>query len=328
MRLLHSTAAICALLASPVVAAENGGGPDQPLGASAAPAAGPAAALGPIAPFAAFRNAQHGTGGVGLRNRLAGGIEVSGAPSPSVAAYLYWAVITNGPAPLVTKRVTVQRRFPLPVSGAVLLNGTVVGTGPQPCWAGNTITVLRASVPTNLANGSGLYEVRFGAGASGNTQGRDPWFGAPQLPLLEGASLVVVGAGNSTVALYDRGLSAQTFTASAGLSYTLNFPVAYAGTAVLWDNIAADGQHGSTRIPLPGLANEITRINAAPVMGPGSVYNDSGWNGAVAGPLPQLWDDTSVNVSPRVPIGATSMAVSVTGGGDCLTPVANVVAVR
>ena len=320
--------AVSALIASSAFAAERDAAPA--LGTAAASATSNAAklALGTIFPANVFFNAQLASGGVGMRNRRVGSIEVSGAPSPTRAAFLYWALITNGPAPVAARTVRIQRRFPTPVSAVTAVTGVVVGTGAQPCWAGTTITVLKAPVPTALATGSGTYELTFPAAASGLANGRDPWFGAPVLPLLQGASLVLVSRGNTAVALYDAGLSGQTFGVDPTLSYTLSLPAAFGGFTLQWENIAADGQYGDSRTPLTGTANEVTTVNGTRVMGPGSPYNDSGWNGAVAGPLPQLWDDTSINVVSAVPTGSTSMSVRVTADSDCLTPVANAVGVR
>jgi hypothetical protein len=316
-----------ALVASSAFAAERDAAPALGTAAASATSGAPKLALGTIFPANVFLSAQAASGGVGMRNRRVGSIEVSGAPTPTRAAFLYWALITNDPAPVAARTVKIQRRFPTPVATASV-TGVVVGTGASPCWSGNTITVIKAAVPTALANGSGTYELTFPAAASGLANGRDPWFGGQVLPLLEGASLVLVSRGNTAVAIYDRGLSGQTFTASATLSYTLSLPAVFGGSTLQWDHIAADGQYGFSRTPQAGTANEVTRVNANAVMGPGSLYNDSGWNGAVAGPLPQLWDDTSINVAPAVPVGSSSMDIRVTGGGDCLTPVANVVGVR
>lgn len=299
-------------------------------------AAGPlprkSASLGAIAPAATFTRAAFGVGGVGLRNRLAGGIEVSASSPPTRAAFLYWAVITSGPVPAAAKSVSITRRQPAPASSTARLTGVVVGTGPQPCWSGDTISVLKASVPTSVASGNGLYEVVFPRGASGLTTGADPFSttgASPQvLPLLEGAALVVVGTGSNTVHVYDRGLSGSTFVANSGLDYELTLPTAAGGAFARFDSIGADGQYGRGRLALSGLANEVTRVNGAAVAGPGSPYNDSDWNGALAGPTPQLWDVTSHDVTAQVSRGSTSVRVSYTGGTDCLTPVANVVAVR
>jgi hypothetical protein len=317
-----------AFIASSALAAERDAAPALGTAAASATRSAPELALGTIFPANVFLNAQLASGGVGMRNRRVGSIEVSGAPSPVGAAFLYWALITNGPAPVAARTVRIQRRFPTPVSVVTAVTGVVVGTGASPCWSGNTITVIKARVPTTVATGSGTYELTFPAAASGLANGRDPWFGGQVLPLLEGASLVLVSRGNTAVALYDVGLSGQTFGIDPTLSYTLSLPAASGGVTLQWENIAADGQYGVSRTPTAGVANEVTTVNGNRVMGPGSDYNDSGWNGAVAGPLPQLWDDTSINVASAVPVGSTSMSVRVSSNGDCLTPVANAVGVR
>jgi len=93
---------------------------------------------------------QFGTGGVALRNRSSGSISVSGVVSPLQAAYLYWAVITAGPPKAANQTITIARQFPTPGASASV-TGIVVGSGEQPCWTGDTITVFRAVVPLNVA---------------------------------------------------------------------------------------------------------------------------------------------------------------------------------
>ena len=67
-------------------------------------------------------------------------------------------------------------------------------------------------------------------------------------------------------------------------------------------------------------------INGVLIAGPGSTANDSDWNGAIAGVLPQLWDDTGHTIDSAVSPGTTSLAVSINSPSDCLVPVANIVA--
>jgi hypothetical protein len=115
-----------------------------------------------------WTNANYGTGGVALRNRGAGNIGVSGVVGPVKAAFIYWAVIEpNNDAGFIH----VQRLFPTPISSDVLLTGTVVGVGRQPCWIGSIITVYRAAIPLDIANGNGSYQVTLLVGASGNRDG-------------------------------------------------------------------------------------------------------------------------------------------------------------
>jgi hypothetical protein len=283
--------------------------------------------LAPMSAVAALSGASYATGGKGMRNQGAGAIVINGANPPIQAALIYWAVITNGPPTAADQSLAVQRQFPTPVSSIATVTGTVVGSGPQPCWSGTTITVFRGSIPLTVATGNGLYKVTLKSGASGTTNGADPWV-AGNLPLFEGASIVLVGAGTGNVAVYDSGLSGATFNTS--LSYSLILPTTATGALTLWDNIGADGQQGKSRTSL--FAKETTTINGHAVAGPGSAYNDSDWNGSAGYPLPQLWDDTGHNVTAASPSGTTRLNVTFKTNNsttpDCLTPVANVVEVH
>jgi hypothetical protein len=289
-----------------------------------------AVALGVIPPSFVSPASGYGTGGVALRNRGAGSLEISGVVVPGgtvpKAAFIYWAVLTPGAAPPVTASIKVQRRFPT-VSPVVVLKGAIVGVGPSPCWpAVTTITVYKAAVPIPLvATGNGLYEIKPLPGAAGSIDGSDPFL-VIKPPLWEGASMVIVGFGAGTVSIYDAGLAGATFVGGAGLTYTLALPVAAPGVKTLIDNIGADGQHGpASRVGIPPFSAETTTINGFPTAGPGSGYNDSDWNGSSGFPMPELWDDTGHDITPATPAGTPALGVAIVNGADCLTPVANVV---
>lgn len=299
--------------------------------ASAAAAPPPVTNLGPIPWFQIYNNAQYGSAGVGLRNRRTGAIEMSGVIAPVQAAWIYWAVISQGAAPAAASQIQVQRLAPpAPASANVTLAGVAVGIGPQPCeWNGNRITVFRALIPAAIATGNGTYKITRLAGGGGLVGGENPWAAPQVLPLWEGASIVMVGTGTQTVALYDFGLSGNTFNADGGLAYQLILPFAIAaGTEVFFDEIGADGQHGMGRIANPAVSAETTMVQGMPIAGPGSDYNDSDWNGNAGPVIPELWDDAGHRLI--VPNATAVLNVGITNGafgfGDCLTPVANVVA--
>ena len=278
-----------------------------------------------IPPFRAFGNANYGTGGVALRNRGAGSISVSGVTGAVQAAYLYWAVIDPNSA---SASIFINRRFPLPLTGpGIVLTGTVVGTGAQPCWIGNNIVIYRAAIPLYIVSpGNGEYAVSLLPGAAGSTDGGDPWVETPVLPLWEGASIVMIGTGGGTVNLFD-GLPADEF--SPPFSYSLTLTGTTSET-VLWDNIGADGQVGGTptgRSAEARTSGETTTINGLLIAGPGSALNLTGdWNGSSGFPLPQLWDDTGHQFPSS---GASTLNITIDGGppaqDDCLVLVANVV---
>ena len=98
--------------------------------------------------------------------------------------------------------------------------------------------------------------------------------------MLEGASLVMIYNGASTVALYDAGLAGKTL-ASGTLTYTLRLPRTYT-EFLRYDNIGADGQIGFGREPTSSTSKEEAFVGATKIAGPGSNDNDSLWNGGVS----------------------------------------------
>lgn len=286
----------------------------------------PQVALGNISPSIVYTNASFATAGGGLRNRLVTSVNVPGALTTAPrAAYLYWAVITSGAVPAAAKSPKIARRS-APTVSPTALTAAQVGSGASPCWGGTGITVYRATVPLSVAKGGGLYEISFPSGASGTPNNQNPWLVGSGFPMLEGASLVFIYGGTNTVALYDVGLAGQTLL-SGTLTYTLQLPRSY--TAYLrYDNIGADGQIGFGRQPSSNTSKEETFVGGVKIAGPGSNYNDSLWNGSVSGPVPQLWDTTAIDLTSSVPSGLAAMAMTHTAASDCITPVANVIAVR
>jgi hypothetical protein len=292
------------------------------------------AALGDIDPFRSFRDAGLASGGVGLRNRRGGGIEIAGVSRPVQAAYLYWAVLTAGSPPDATRSIRIQRIFPAPASPVTTIAGTAVGQGPEPCWGNfngaTTATVFRAAVPLSVANGNGTYLVTLNAGAAGATAGQDPWVTSP-IPNVEGASLVIVGTDEGRVALYDRGLAGKTFTARNALTYRLILPIEVSrASSIVFHTIQADGQRGSGRRAVRRTASERTVMRGVVIAGPGAQLGDGHWNGATAAPLPQLWDNVAQDVTAAAKRGAgraLDIRIAADDGDDCLVPVANGIAI-
>lgn len=289
-----------------------------------------------------FPNSQYAAGGAGLRNRTRAHIQITGLNRGSAtAAVMYWSIITMGPAPAQyysVKLTNEQSKL------SATLVGTVVGTGPSPCWPGDTITVFRVLVPTGsfgpLGNlTAGDYTVNVSSGAA-NTYG-DPWaVSTPSPPEWEGISLILVAPGdslnNGTVVFYDAGIAGTTFGGLFGdtESYTLVLPQPQTAGPRYFHNIGADGQVGvSLSGAFPQVDAEQTFINTTQIAGfprvpgsaPDSLDPDSDWNGTIAGPLPQLWDTTGHTISPGP--GPTMDVTFTNVKDDCVTQVANVVLV-
>jgi hypothetical protein len=293
------------------------------------------------APTFTFSNASYGTGGVALRNRSQGYIQISGVTGPTQAAYLYWAVLLYEPTTIQLKevaKVQLQREYPTGAGSATtVLNGTLLNVGGDPCWGSTGVWVYRAVVPTSLATGNGSYKLVIPPAGAGLTDGEDPWDGNTVFPLWDGASLVIVGTGSANVGVID-GQAGTTFGGST-LSNSYTLPATVIVGVVLLDNIGYDGQIGNSRTIVngPGYSstNETTNVTGEPstisvlVAGnPGGETGDSDWDGSSGWPLPQLWDDTGHDISDAFATGDTSFLVSYTTTWDCIGTVAAVISVQ
>ena len=321
---------LAVVLAAPLAAAQGALGTTT---ADVSMSVQPNTSLSWIVPSLTYFNGSVATSGVGLRNQRSGAITISGLNGTVQAAYVYWAVITYTttiPAPV--KGLTVARLWPtvVGVAASQTVTGTLVGKGISPCWGGAQILIYRAALNTaTVALGNGVYKIQLKVGASGRTDGADPWNSTVTYPLFEGASLVFVGTGTSTVKIFDQSVSGysalagQTLaTNSTSLDYMLWLSDIVTGRTI-WHNIGADGQVGNSLLDNVA-AQETTYMNGSLISGPGAVNGDSDWNGAIAGPLPQLWDSTAHDVS-SVANGWQYLTVKFNTQTDCLTPVANVV---
>jgi hypothetical protein len=263
---------------------------------------------------------------VGLRNRGEGGIAISGVTTPVKRAFAYWAVVTAGPPTAAASNIFLKRG----VANGPFTNipGTVIGTGPSPCWDGDRTTVFRGTIPLSLANGNGLYLILLRPGANGSRKGESPWI-ASAPPLFEGVSIVLIGSGSATVSVYDSRLAGKMFYDN--FAYRLNAPVSVTGaTEVLFHEIGADGQSGIGFASIAATAGEITRLNDRRIAGPGSPAGGGNWNGSAASPIPQLWDNNTRNVTNAAKAGASPriLPFTISAPDDCLVTVANLLSVK
>lgn len=276
------------------------------------------------------QNAQYATGGVSLRNKRSGLINISGVNGTIRKAILYWAYVYNTTTPpgLTQALPSFCRVMGLTYGASFICTSNISGkrTALQssPCWGGNGLAVYAADV-TRLVTTNGSYIVNLSATQSGSNTSTDPWDATTlTFPLAEGASLVVIGTGDKTVAVYDNFPDA-TFNKS--LTYTLQLPptAPVNGGPVLFDHIGADGQTGLGRTTqYIGETIEITGNNGGT---PVKSYGD--WNGVSGQPLPQLWDDTGHDVTEAAPATTTALTIKHTSPkGDCLAPVANIVSYK
>jgi hypothetical protein len=255
--------------------------------------------------FGATVQGNYVAAGVGLRGVGSGTIPITlPAGSAIVKAFLYWAVMANNFTTTLASGV---------FNGAAI-GGTLLGSTADPCWPSEAtpnpdlIFTFRADV-TGLA-AAGVNTVTLSSGASG------------ALPLLEGASLVVVYSNPSFTSLR------QVIIRDGAVSFLFPPPVitTFSGfsafgtppqTQTTW--IVADGQSNlagaSNRIFVDGteIANHVLRG-----FGPGTPY----------------WDTRTDDISSFVPAGDTSVTLGIESNNDgtgslydCLTWVAQVLSV-
>lgn len=286
---------------------------------------------------ATYTSASYATAGVALRNRSKGDINVSGVTGPIQAAWLYWVVLfgqTPSKAQLkAASKVSLQREYPPGAPTGAELTGTLLAVGGDPCWDSAGAWVFRASVPSSVATGNGIYRILLSPSASGLSDGEDPWDGNVVFPLAEGASLVIIGTGAASVGLVD-GQAGTTFQGAYSNYYELPATVGPSGV-VLFDNFGYDGQVGTSRTISSDSANETTTVEGWPsltnnilVAGPGGETGDSDWHGSSGWPLPQLWDDTGHDISNAFLTGDYWVLVSYQSNADCVGTVGAVLSVQ
>ena len=263
-------------------------------GGSAPAGSPPVGVRAPLGRFALLRGEiDYVAAGAAMRNQGYGNITVRW-DGPLVAAYLVWGLMAD----TVPDYATLNG---VPITGAAFADTPV-----NPCWT-STFHTLVANVTSLVVNGTN----RLTGFPSGITTGEDPW-STPidSLPLLEGASLVVIfeQAGPQREITLD--LAANTVTDS-NLLDTLPHGVALSPLAET-TFIVADGQD---------LGNDA--IWNAGVVEWNAFYGTAPRTSTQLWRLGNLWDTRTyiVNVargSSMETAGISSMT------GDCITWVGQV----
>lgn len=249
---------------------------------------------GYVAAGAAMRDLGHGT------------VHLTGIPAGSTVtdAYLLWDVL-DGTAPppalraAVTTTVLAHGTF-----DGTRITGTSVGIGDSPCWTATANYAYEADV-TTLVSGNGTY--RLSGFASGTTSGGTPLVVPPVLPLLEGASLVVVYQ-NASSATTDVQLYAGATESGTGSRLTLTMTGLTVGSTPTAKTtfIVADGQtYPDTGGSFNGTQVVATFAGATPQTAPTYATGN-------------LWDTATATVSTLVSTGETTATASIDGTGDCL----------
>lgn len=176
-----------------------------------------------------YLNSNYVTAGVGLRNTGRGTVSLR-LPSGStlVAAWVYWKVLNTSAGPH-DNEITVN---------GVRVKGSLLGSGPSPCWATPNGYTYRASISSVLGSTSyygGEYGIVIGGINSAIFSGVSAWtsFAAPSA---EDAQVVIIFKDplnpTATTTIYDG------YTEVSGGSFTASVPV---GTT-MFSSLIADGQ--------------------------------------------------------------------------------------
>jgi len=252
-----------------------------------------------------------------------------------------WSVIL--PNGMSTSDPRVSSLFVAHGELGATVQGSLIGTGPDPCWLTNSTSTPIAAylgfLPLSIVNsesnptpGNGLYHIFMQLGGSGSTSGADPWASSAVAPLAEGASIVIFGTGTKKVAIWGGpGFTGATF-AGGTQAYALKFsplPNATAGTPANFVSTYADGQVGAG-YTYSAAASKAMIINGVNVAGIGSTINPtSGLNGDAGAPLPRLWDSTEIDIGSMGVFNSIQSQMNITVGGaannDCITPIAHVI---
>ena len=227
--------------------------------------------------------------GAAMRNQGYGSIFVTWA-GPLVAAYLVWGFMGDT----------------VPVYGTlngVNILGTLHASNPlHPCWS-STIHTLVANVTAAVVNGANSLT----GFPSGLTSGADPWATPQVLPLLQGATLVVIHESLGPVREVSLHLAANTIQGSGSLSDTLIHSPAQA-TSARTTFVVSDGQ-------LVGNRAFWNSVLADPNAFPGSDPRTSPqlWTKG------NLWDTRSYEISVKIGTKGESVGIETGRDGDCLT---------
>jgi Protein of unknown function (DUF3344) len=241
-----------------------------------------------------------------MRNLGYGTISITGVPAGATvkSATLLWDILAGSSEPAYAQGTLDGQQ----------VNGSEWASGASPCWPVSSNFSYEADV-TSLVEGNGSYAL---AGfASGDTNGQDPWAVGSDAPLLEGASLVVVYqlASMPQVTVQIAEGATETDSGNSATATLSGFTVG-ANPALTTTYIVADGQAvGNTAAfdgaTLPGVGFPGSAPQAVPPYSQGN-----------------LWDNVTADVSSYASPGDTSVTAAVTGGGDCLVWVGQVLSVN
>jgi hypothetical protein len=198
-----------------------------------------------------------------------------------------------------------------------------VGTSANPCWGAGVYALYSVDVLPFVPQWiNGDYQVS-GIPTARN-DGGDPWVGFDLTqPLAEGSSLAVTYSHASVPPhsmVYTHAGPSTFIGGGLNLVNLLAPPLPGAGF-LRHTRIGADGQVGSGVAPVNPVAADTTAINGIQIKGVGAPANqDSDWNGSDGGPLNQVWDTHTSDVTGTMAAGDGLYLVNYFSPSDCVSP--------
>lgn len=295
-----------------------------------------------IVPAKIWYDTDHATAAVGLRNRLGGGIELSGVPiccDQAEAVILHWSYTGVGAdAPPDLDKIRILRVTPPGPYSWQIIQGELVGESDVNCWEFNSTArvyrkVLTAAERAALGFDSGVngsFAVSLMPGTTPIMGGRDPWATngyADELAAADGVALTAVYHASccedemgktmlfdAAVDGYD-GLAGKLFNTSA--SYVLHGLEVANQSESRFTFISFGGQTGHGGEIDGAVAGEVMKINGVDASGLAS-YATRFYDGASGLSSPQLMDARSVE--HELTAGQSDVTIEVFGDKDCVVP--------
>ena len=229
--------------------------------------------------------------GAAMRNQGYGNISVTWTGN-LVAAYLVWGLIDT----VAPDSGTVN---------GVRITGIVSDSTPiNPCWVDNTpIHTLVADVTAVVVNGVNTL-TEF---PSGVTSGADPWAPPKDLPLLQGASLIVIHESGGPMREVSVRLAANTIEGPGSLRDTVvHLPTRSASAKTTF--VVSDGQLTGNKAIWNSDIVDPNAFRGADPRASSQVWAKG-----------SLWDTRTYDVPVVIGAASESVAIETGSDGDCLT---------
>jgi len=255
------------------------------------------------------------TAGVGVRNTGRGTISLTVPKGTSLAAaYLYWVILANTTAGSNDNKLVLN---------GIITTGSLIGTGPTPCWLPPIGRTYRADVAGLLGKTEGRYGISYGLEVGGMasyyTDGSDPWTTGliAYVPAAESAHLVLIYSDstmttNSVITIYN-----GYYEQSGGVAtFAYAWPARTTGAA-MFSHLTSDGQVLTPSVFTKSLNLTVGATNR--ILDQGTFLN--GKDPSITSKATykgSLSDTNTYVVTSQIPIGGSASTLTYNIASDCI----------